>query len=107
VTEGIVAADACKSSVVEYVASMNALPANINQAGCTNKASQYISSLTYTAGTGEIQTVFQHISGGDVDGTHYSLKPTSTASVASGQITGWTCTGSNTPPQLLPASCRG
>ena len=54
VTEGVVAADACKSSVVEYVASLNTMPQTLDEAGCGNvKASQYVSTLTYNgAATG-------------------------------------------------------
>ena len=106
VTEGVVAADACKSSVVEYVASLNKMPANLTAAGCGNaKASQYVSKLSY-ANTGEITTTFTNVGSG-VNGNVYSLKPNSTTSAASGQLTGWTCTGSTVSKELLPASCRG
>jgi type IV pilus assembly protein PilA len=106
VTEGVVAADACKSSVVEYVASMNALPGTMNQAGCSNTPSQYVSGMTLGAGTGVITVAYQNVGSG-VDGLNYVLGPKSTTGVASGQITGWTCTASTVLPQLLPASCRG
>jgi type IV pilus assembly protein PilA len=105
VTEGVVAADACKSSLVEYVASMNALPANINQAGCSDTKSQYVSSLGVDA-NGVITVTYQNVGSG-VDQKTYVLEPKSTSGVASGQITGWTCTNSDVLPQLLPASCRG
>jgi type IV pilus assembly protein PilA len=104
VTEGVVAADACKSSVVEYVASLNKMPTTIGQAGCSNVKSQYVATLAYDSAAG-ITTTFGGVSA-DVDGKAYILKPSNTGSVASGQLTGWNCTTSNVPPQLLPASCR-
>jgi type IV pilus assembly protein PilA len=106
VTEGVVAADACKSSVVEYVASMNKMPLTTVAAGCGNaKTSQYVARLTYTAGTGAIETKCQNVGTG-VDTLIYQLKPNSVASAVSGQLTGWTCTGSTVRQELLPASCR-
>jgi type IV pilus assembly protein PilA len=103
VTEGIVAADACKSSVSEYVASMNTLPGDQTQAGCGNfEASHYVSSLTYSGGS--IQTVFKSVGQG-VDGANYALVPDVTL-VTHGQITAWSCTSSTVNKELLPASCR-
>jgi len=108
VTEGVVAADACKSSVVEYVASLNKMPADLTAAGCGNaKASQYVSALAYAgAASGEITTTFTNVGSG-VSGKVYSLKPSTVATAASGQLTGWTCTASTVSKELLPASCRG
>jgi type IV pilus assembly protein PilA len=106
VTEGVVAADACKSSVVEYVASMNSMPATVAEAGCDNfKPSQYLSGLTYTAATGSIQVTYANVGTG-VDGLIYDLRPGSVASAASGQLTAWNCTNSTVRTELLPASCR-
>jgi type IV pilus assembly protein PilA len=107
VTEGIVAADACKSSVVEYVASENTIPPNQTAAGCGNfKASQYLSSLDYDGTAASITVTFKSVGTG-VDGNTYELAPSNTATAASGQLTGWSCTGSSVNPELLPASCRG
>jgi len=105
VSEGVVAGDACKSSVSEFVASQNTLPADIAAAGCDGfTASQYVSDLTY-ANTGVITVVYKGIGTG-VDGSAYILGPVDTASVAEGQITAWTCTTSTVESQLLPAVCR-
>jgi type IV pilus assembly protein PilA len=108
VTEGVVAVDACKSSIVEYVASLNKMPADITAAGCGNaQQSQYVvSPLVYTAATGVIEATFRNIGSG-VDTKYYELKPTTVAGALSGQLTGWTCTGSSVNKELLPASCRG
>jgi type IV pilus assembly protein PilA len=103
VTEGVVAADACKASVSEYVASENTLPANITQAGCDGfKTSQYVTTLTYNGGA--ITATFRSVGSG-VDTNTYVLTP-DTTEVTAGQITSWTCTNSTVDPQLLPASCR-
>jgi len=107
VTEGIVAADACKSSVVEYVASQNAVPPSQTAAGCGNfKASQYVASLTYSPSDAGITVVYHNVGTG-VDTKNYKLMPNSTTAAASGQLTGWKCTTSTVNPELLPASCRG
>jgi len=106
VTEGIVAVDACKSSVVEYVASQNKMPADITAAGCNNtKPSQYMSALTYGGVGGAITATYQKVGSG-VDTLAYTLVPTNVAQALSGQLTGWTCTGSTVQKELLPASCR-
>ena len=103
VTEGVVAADACKASVSEYVASENNMPDNITQAGCDAfVASQYVSTLTYNSANG-ITATFKSVGSG-VDGNTYILTP-DTANVTLGQITGWSCTTSSVESQLLPASC--
>ena len=105
VTEGVVAADACKSSVSEYVASQNTLPTGITQAGCDGfVSSQYVATLTYNAGA--ITATYKSI-GSDVNGLTYKLEPKDTSHVTQGQITAWTCTNSTVAAQLLPATCRG
>jgi type IV pilus assembly protein PilA len=105
VTEGVVAADACKSSVSEYVASINSLPADITKAGCDGfVTSHYVATLTYNA-NGAITVTYKSVGTG-VDGSTYQLKPADTSHVSEGQITAWTCTSSTVESQLLPAACR-
>ena len=104
VTEGVVAADACKASVSEYVASMNSLPPDQNAAGCGNfLATQYVTNLVY-ANTGRIQANFGNVGTG-VDNNSYILEPVGYAA-GDAQITAWDCTNSTVSPELLPASCR-
>ena len=104
VTEGVVAADACKSSVSEYVASLNTMPADLSAAGCSGfHTSQYVSAIAYDPAAG-ISMTYQNIGGG-VNGLTYNLVPDTTL-VTSGQITAWSCTTSTIEKQLLPASCR-
>jgi type IV pilus assembly protein PilA len=106
VTEGIVAADACKSSVVEYVASMNAIPPSVDASGCGGfKPSQYVTTLTYNPADASIDAKYTNVGSG-VDGNDYILVPSTVATAASGQLTGWSCTTSTVLKQLLPASCR-
>jgi type IV pilus assembly protein PilA len=106
VTEGVVAVDACKASVVEYVASMNKMPADLTAAGCGNtKPSQYVSGLGYTAASGSITATYTNVGTG-VDTKVYDLRPSNVATAASGQLTGWNCTNSTVNKELLPASCR-
>jgi len=106
VSEGVVAADACKASLVEYVASENSMPPTAQAAGCGNfNPTQYVTALTYTPATGSIAVTYGNVGTG-VDGLLYDLRPNSVASAVSGQLTGWTCTNSSVRPELLPASCR-
>ena len=73
VTEGVVAADACKSSVSEYVASQNTLPADIVAAGCDGFiTSHFVDTLTYN--TGAITVTYKSVGTG-VDGNTYKLQP--------------------------------
>jgi type IV pilus assembly protein PilA len=107
VTEGVVAADACKASVSEYVASQNAWPGTIAQAGCDGfVASQYVAALDYgTGGNGVITVTYQNVGTG-VDAADYVLGPSGVQDPLTGQITAWTCTASTVESQLLPAACR-
>lgn len=102
VSEAVVAAGACKTSVAEFVASENALPANLAESGCSNQASQYVSALTWT-GTA-VQVTMQGIGTG-VDGQTLVLTPDATG-VANGNIPSWACSSSVTNKALVPASCR-
>lgn len=102
VSEAVVAAGACKSSVAEFVASENAMPANIDEAGCTDQASQYVTSLDFD-GTDIIVTMTNIGTG--VDGETLSLTPDAT-NVADGRIASWACSSSVTNKSLVPASCR-
>src|SRR5690606_22932150 len=103
VSEAIVAAGACKASVAEFVASENALPADLAESGCTNQATQYVSALDWS-GTA-IEVTMQNIGTG-VDGQVISLTPDA-ANVADGSIPAWACTFDGAEKSLVPASCRG
>lgn len=105
VTEGIVAADACKASITEFVSSQNAWPADITAAGCDNfTPTQYVTALGVDAAGGV--TVTYGAVGTGVDGNTYVLQPGPGANPLTGQVTSWICTASTVNPELLPASCR-
>src|ERR1700730_18531731 len=50
VSELVVKADACKTSVAEYYQSLAVLPPAIADAGCTGTATQYTGAMTVTNG---------------------------------------------------------
>ncbi|MGA8278130.1 MAG: pilin [Rhodanobacteraceae bacterium] len=105
VSELILAADACKTSVAEYYQSQGALPADISAAGCSSNTTQYVTSLDVTAG---VITVTANATGG----THLptaaagNVVLTPVAAAGGDKPISWTCTGSIVA-KYLPASCRG
>jgi type IV pilus assembly protein PilA len=101
VSELVTAGSACKASVAEYYQAMNALPADINEAGCSNNATQYVSSLNVTAG---VITVTAQGIGNGVDGQTYVLAPTPGAN--NSEPLAWSCSGSSIENKYLPANCR-
>ncbi|MEP7044260.1 MAG: pilin [Dokdonella sp.] len=103
VTEGVVAADACKASISEYIATNNAYPTTA-ASGCNNfTPTQYVATLVAGAGDGTVTVTFTNIGTG-VDGSNLVLTPG--GDPATGQVTSWACSGS-VLPQYMPASCRG
>lgn len=98
VSELVVAAGACKTSVAEYVASNNALPVDLAASGCANNTSQYVTSLDVAAG---VITVTGNVPG--APGT-ITLTPTN-VNAANGVIGSWTCNGS-IDPKYKPSNCR-
>lgn len=102
VSELIVAADACKTSVTEFYQSQGTLPTTTNAAGC-NAASNghYITSLSVTNGVITLASAIPQAAGNLV------LTPTAVAQGDSNNLT-WSCvTGTTILPKFLPASCRG
>jgi type IV pilus assembly protein PilA len=103
VTELATAAAACKTSVAEFTASKNVLPATLNEAGCSNIPTQYVTSVDVGAG-GIITVVASANVGGNPDqtGNTYVLVPLTSGT----SITAWSCTTSSIAPKYLPAICR-
>ncbi len=97
VTEVVVAASACKVSVSEYAQTMNALPANLAVAGCSDSPSQYVASLAVVDGVITVEAVATEIP----EGGNITLTPTLTAG---GTVT-WVCAGSISS-KYRPANCR-
>ena len=100
VTEALAASAACKSSVSEYVASTNSLPATIADAGCDDVGSQYVGTPSVTAGviTLPVANIAADVTGDIV------LTP-DTSEVSSGRIVNWACS-STIADRFVPASCR-
>ena len=104
VSELVVAADGCKTSVTEYYQSQGTLPGSLASAGCTTQTSQYVASITM-AGAGEIDVTASADAGlKDAAGKVFSLVPTANTN----NILTWSCSGANTtvPKNYLPAGCR-
>jgi type IV pilus assembly protein PilA len=101
VTEAAATAGACKTSVAEYLATKNAMPADINAAGCGTTASQYVSGITVL--NGAIKVTVTNVGGNPTaNGQVYELDPVAVGSA----ITAWSCTTSTIPAKYLPAICR-
>lgn len=100
VSEAIAATAACKSSVSEYVASSNALPATIADAGCDDIGSQYVGAPSVTAGviTIPVANIAADVVGDVV------LTP-DVSEVANGRIVNWTCSAT-VADRFVPANCR-
>ena len=111
VTEGMVAASACKTGVAEFIQTNGSFPADANAAGC-NATSKYVASAG-VAGAGIVTITLQGTNSA-ADGTTIVLQPTSdngrtTALATAGTpIAGWSCGTSAAAAnyKYFPASCR-
>jgi type IV pilus assembly protein PilA len=104
VTEVILAASACRTSISEAVQTSPSLPTGANPWGCESSTatSKYVAKVE-TDATGKI-TVTSQALGGDADGT-ITLSP-STAIAAGTAIQGWVCAAGTMPKKYLPGSCK-
>lgn len=100
-SEGVVAAAACKTSISEYVSTKNAWPTDADNAGCSTLATQYVSSLTVaTLGVITVNT------------TNTGAKPAPCVLVLTAEfaalpeITGWTGTHSGCDAKYVPSNFR-
>ena len=117
-SEVVLAASACRTTITEVVQSASALPA-AGDWGCESdpaatEVSNYVTSVV-TDGTGMITVTAQNINS-DVDTFVVTLKPfadtgMTTAPTAGGAIQAWRCgnttDGTTIPAKFLPGSCRG
>jgi type IV pilus assembly protein PilA len=102
VTEGLNIANSGEISVAEYTATKNVLPTDLNQAGCSNIPTQYVTSVDVAAGVITV-TASSDVGGNPIQtGNTYILTPGSSGT----NITGWSCTASTIAPKYLPAICR-
>jgi len=108
VSELVVAADSCKTSVAEYYQSVGTLPTSLASSGCTTQSSQYVASIDVGAGgkitvtaTGTLANSFTT----PADKV-FALEPTSTGNT---NPLSWSCkstAGTTIEPKYLPAICR-
>jgi len=113
VSEVILAASACRTSVTEYIQAGSGRPSAANGYGCesTSPTSQYVASISTTT-AGVITVTAQNITQLGT-GVNITLTPQTSASATIGAtdttIYKWACGPSGTNGILrkyLPASCR-
>lgn len=112
VSEAILAASACRTTITEVIqSSSSALPA-AGDWGCesSTSTSKYVASVA-TDGTGEVTVTVQGIP--DANGA-ITLKPLTAADgnpTAGTTVNKWRCgaatDGTTVPQKFLPGSCRG
>ena len=114
VTEVNALAGACKTSLSEYIASKNDLPANADEAGCAldPKGTQYAEKLAVNGA--KIEVTIRNVDATNVDGKILQLVATSdsnppkTPVVKGESILGFYCGTNATAPnyKYFPAPCR-
>mgnify|MGYP003155072177 CR=1 FL=1 len=115
VSELILAASACRTTITEVVQSATGSLPDPGSWGCESNSatSQYVASIETQAG-GVIRVTAQNITG-DINGRFLTLIPSGNATgavsvpVAGGTVARWVCGGDGTtiPVNFLPGSCRG
>ncbi|WP_082936679.1 pilin [Pseudomonas citronellolis] len=114
VSEIVLAASACRTTITEVVQSSTTLPA-ANAWGCESSTatSKYVAKVE-TSAAGVVSVTAGTGINSDVDGKVLTLIPSSAASgvtapTAGGTINHWVCggTGTTIPSKFLPGSCRG
>lgn len=112
--EVVLAGDACKSSVSEYLQTNQAFPAATTGYGCSTQTSKYVTSVTPSITTGQIDVVITGTGIAGLDTKKLTLQPTSDAArvtaLATGAtpIQGWSC-GTDAVAanyKYFPATCR-
>jgi type IV pilus assembly protein PilA len=120
-SEAILAASACRTSITETVQSASVLPTTGGQWGCESRAAAAhpITKYVEMIETNEMGDIRVQISTGsinaDLDGKYIVLQPSSTATsytapTVGSAVASWTCgpQASQTPDisKYLPGSCR-
>lgn len=104
VSELVIAASSGRTSVAEFVASTNRIPADATEAGVTTQSSQFVTSIGYasTGSNAEITVVGNatNIS------TAISIILSGAVNTATGTVA-WTCrTDPTAVARFAPANCR-
>ena len=107
ITEVAATAGACKTSVAEYIAAKNALPANVSEAGCSQTKTTYVSAIAVTGA--KIDVTIQAVDA-TVNGKVLSLQALDeTGAVADGtkSISAFWCStdAAATEWKFFPANC--
>ena len=115
VTELVNAAGVCKTGVAEYYQSKGKMPANIDEAGCSDKGTANASNPTVAAGgiinVKAITTLGTQLTANG-SGVDFFYNPLCNAAAcaadgSSGALTEWDCkTGTLVKAKYLPAQCR-
>ena len=113
-SEVILAASACRTTISEVYQSANSLP-TAGSWGCESTAatSKYVKSVS-TSANGDVSVQATGFNDALIDDKYVSLVPKgtpSTGTLAIGSVIGsWVCgpsTASGVPAKFLPGSCRG
>jgi type IV pilus assembly protein PilA len=117
-SEVILAASACRTTITEVYQSGSQTTVGANSWGCESltSPSKYVTSVT-TDANGGISVVAQAIDSTNIDGNKVTLIPADTSGAAltytgaSQTINRWVCgstaLGTTIPAKFLPGSCRG
>jgi type IV pilus assembly protein PilA len=100
VSEAAAAVGACKTSVSEFAYARNAWPADVNEAGCSNVATQYLASMAVNAGA---ITATTQATGATPGECQLTLTPTGGPNT---DITAWTGTHAGCDAKFVPATFR-
>ena len=105
VSELAIAADACKTSVVEFYQAQGGWPATQDASGCVSQQTKYVESLAVDA-AGKI-SVTAKTGAGAIDVAAAGVLALVPSLTASGNIN-WSCNTADTTiaKRYLPSSCR-
>jgi type IV pilus assembly protein PilA len=101
-SEVILAASTCRTSITEAVQTASSVPSDDNGWGCesTSSTSKYVAKIETKGTTGKVKVTVQGISG--VSGS-VILVPT----ISNNVVTEWACgPGDSLPIKYLPGSCK-
>ncbi|MFZ4534983.1 pilin [Propionivibrio sp.] len=116
VTEVLLAASTCRTTITETIQTATTLPAAADSWGCGESASsssKFVASVSTAANTGLITVTGQNLGAGNGS---VKLAPcsvdtattfaTCTAPTAGGTVKMWICGPGTMPAKYLPGSCR-
>jgi type IV pilus assembly protein PilA len=122
-SEVIMAASACRTTITEVIQTANVIPAAANSWGCesTSPTTKYVASVTTAATTGVVTVTTQGFSDTAIDAKTIRLMPCSVGTATTfaacqpanptpgTNVATWLCgpgAASPVPAKYLPGSCR-